>query len=487
MRLKILHKGIAFLLVPLLVQFLFFYQMLNLTKQSEQLAGQEERITNKISFLNHLTTDLIDGYMVISGYLFNPGPDAKKLLSDYANRSREIAANFRRTFPGNSASTQIADSLQKMVDDEYAEITELMAAKESVDDNSIMRVRSSVKRVRSMVQRMGTQYHAIMTELDNERADLEATRQQARRNREQIDNQVFVFMVLDVVLALTLLIVFLQDITNRLSVLVRNAEAIPTGQTMIRRVSGNDELAYLDKVMHDAADKLKVAAEYRNTLMTMLAHDLRSPLSAAQMTLKSLLSQATGREKQEENRIKAASQNIHRTISLVEDLLTIDKLDAGKLDLQRELVDAKRLVDESLEALEPLSAAKKITLKNTVEPNVVIDADRWRIAQVMQNLLTNAIKHSPPMGTIAVAAEQKPDSVTISISDEGTGVTDDSAAKLFDKFYQADSTQGGFGLGLAITKMIVTAHGGSCGALAREGGGSTFWFSLPAERLPDGD
>lgn len=487
MRLRILHKGIAFLLVPLLVQFLFFYQMHSLSKTAEQLAGEEERISTKISFLNHLTTDIIDGYVVISGYLFSPGPKAKRILSDYAARSRDIAANFRRTFPRNSASAQLADSLEKMIDEEYAEITQLMAARESADDDSILRVRSAVTRLRRAVQRMGTQYHAIMAELDAERANLESTRLQERRNREQIDHQVFAFMVLDVVLALTLLIVFLQDITNRLSVLVKNAEAIPSGQTMSRTVSGHDELAYLDEVMHEAADKLKVAAEYRNTLTSMLAHDLRSPLSAAQITLKSLLSQSAGREQPEENRMKAASQNIDRTIALVEDLLTIDKLDAGKLDLQRDLFDAKHFVDQSFEAIEPLSAAREIVLKNSVESDVVLDADRLRLMQVMQNMLTNAVKHSPTKGSITVTAEQKPDSILIKIVDEGTGITDEVANKLFDKFYQVDGSKGGFGLGLAITKMIVAAHGGTCGASANKDVGSTFWFSLPAERLSDGE
>jgi two-component system sensor histidine kinase BaeS len=287
-----------------------------------------------------------------------------------------------------------------------------------------------------------------------------------------------------VAIALILLVAFLQDITNRLAVLVKNAETIPKGQTMTRRVSGSDELAYLDKVMHQVSAELRVASDYRNTLMTMLAHDLRSPLSAAQMTLRSFLAQNTHSDKQEQSRLKGASQNINRVISLVEDLLTIDKLEAGKLELQRELIEAKAFIDDSFEAVRALAEAQDVVLKNDVG-SIVIDADRLRMMQVMQNLLSNAIKHSPKKGTITVTSEQRPSEMVLRVVDEGSGISPEYAGKLFEKFYQAGTGQEGFGVGLAITKMIVVAHGGRCGATANSDVGSTFWIALPADLCAD--
>jgi len=454
--------------------------MHELSKQAEQLDGEEQRITDEIAFLNSLTGDIIGGWTVISDYLFSPSPSTFEQLSNYAKLGNNAATRLERTFPDNPEAAQIAHSAQQMINDEYKEIQEVMASKDSADSDSILHFKDSIKKIRHGVQRMAVQYNAVMNELDNQRKNLTHTRQLEKRNREQIDFQVFVFVILDVVIALVLLVAFLQDITNRLAVLVKNAETIPKGQAMTLKVSGSDELAYLDQVMHEVSAELSVAAQYRSTVMTMLAHDLRSPLSAAQLTLKSVLAQSTLSEKQEETRLKGASQNISRVISLVEDLLTIDKLEAGKLELQRELIDAKPFVDDAFEAVEALANAQEVVLKNNVDP-LVIDADRLRMMQVMQNLLSNAIKHSPKQGTITVTSEQQPGQVALRIADEGPGISPADSGKLFDKFYQADTAQGGFGLGLAITKMIVVAHGGSCGAQANSDRGSTFWFSLPAD------
>jgi len=169
-------------------------------------------------------------------------------------------------------------------------------------------------------------------------------------------------------------------------------------------------------------------------------------------------------------------------------LLTIDKLEAGELTLNRDWLNIKDVVDESIKVVSSLAVVRKLTVVNEV-PSEHVEADKLRIMQVLNNLLTNAIKFSPESGRVRIACEQRPKEMKILISDEGAGLEKKDHDKLFNKFFQADNQDEGnlgFGLGLAITKLIVEAHGGRVGITSAPKEGSIFWFTLPMdEQAPD--
>src|SRR5262249_41477819 len=136
---------------------------------------------------------------------------------------------------------------------------------------------------------------------------------------------------------------------------------------------------------------------------------------------------------------------------------------------------------ESIATVEPLANDKNLALNNDVK-SVVVEADKVRLLQVLNNLLTNAIKYSPKEGTVNISAEIKPHEIIFRVTDEGPGIPLEKAKALFQTYYQVDERDGktGFGLGLAISRMIVDTHGGNVGAFPNDERGSTFWFSLPS-------
>jgi signal transduction histidine kinase len=195
-------------------------------------------------------------------------------------------------------------------------------------------------------------------------------------------------------------------------------------------------------------------------------------------------------EKQAEHlqRVKRAGERMNR---LVQDLLDVAKLEAGRLGITARPVDVSALLVEAEEMLRPLAAEKSIRLERTIGdglPSVM--ADPGRVLQVIGNLVGNAIKFTPTGGRITLKAERVGSEVRFSVSDTGSGIPADQLPHIFGQFWQGDRTdRRGIGLGLAIAKGLVEAHGGRISVESRVGEGTTFWFTLGSDArrvsLPD--
>jgi signal transduction histidine kinase len=185
----------------------------------------------------------------------------------------------------------------------------------------------------------------------------------------------------------------------------------------------------------------------------------------------------------------AGTLNLVRTIEsstawmnrLIEDLLDVARMEAGRLALERQPHDLVRVISEATVMLEPLIAEKTIALREELPdylPRISVDARR--IVQVLENLVSNAVKHTAAGGEIHVSATSANGEVQVAVRDTGAGIPAENLAHLFDRFWQArGARRGGAGLGLAIAKGIVEAHGGRIWVESEVGRGSTFAFSLP--------
>ncbi len=236
-------------------------------------------------------------------------------------------------------------------------------------------------------------------------------------------------------------------------------------------------------MLHRASQQLSEAAMHRKSLMEMVAHDLRAPLMAARLSLDLMLnSEQSASIATESQRITAIKDNLNRLIGLLEDLLTIDQLEAGKLHLNLDLANIRTLVDESFQLVHALSVSKDVVLLNEAGTSTIV-GDGPRLVQVLTNLLANAIQHSPPKSTVRVQSVLEPHQLKVLIIDSGQGIAAESQAGLFEKFSQPDRKPGskGFGLGLAISKLIVTEHGGTIGVESSAGNGAKFWFAIPLD------
>lgn len=225
------------------------------------------------------------------------------------------------------------------------------------------------------------------------------------------------------------------------------------------------------------------ATRSRDEMLGIVAHDLRSPVNAIALTtsimLRRVKKQGAGADQLQG--IESITQSTQRMNRLIEDLLDVVRMDAGKLSIQRSRRPAAQLVADAVMVHQPLCAEARIELKEELSadlPELSVDADR--ILQVFSNLLGNALKFTPPEGRVTVGAALEEGAVVFRVTDSGPGIPAEHLPHLFDRFWQARSSdRRGAGLGLAITKGIVEAHGGRIWARSQPGEGSTFYFSIP--------
>jgi signal transduction histidine kinase len=225
------------------------------------------------------------------------------------------------------------------------------------------------------------------------------------------------------------------------------------------------------------------AVRVRNDVLSMVAHDLRDPLHLIGAAA-SLVRDLPLQKEQVDQQLDIIIRTAERMNRLIQDLLDVSSIEAGKLALERRPTRVESVLEEATELLGP--AAEKAGIDLRVEgscPMPVIDADRDRIIQVLGNLIGNALKFTPEGGRITVRAAAEPDLqwVRFSVIDTGVGIPEESMSRLFDRFWQAKSARAaGAGLGLVIAKAITERHGGKITVESELGRGSAFHFTVPA-------
>lgn len=229
---------------------------------------------------------------------------------------------------------------------------------------------------------------------------------------------------------------------------------------------------------------LQAIDRYKDEFLSVISHELRTPLNFIMGFASLLEDEAVGPLNAKQHEFMAKILNgAERMLILVNDLLDIAKIKAGKLDLLPVPTEYPPLVNEVLETMRPLAQDKAITLVGDVNVPILPCVDGPRLIQILSNLLSNALKFTSVGGQVAVRAFVEGNDLVTQVSDTGEGIAAEDIPKLFSRFQQLDMSltrkASGTGLGLAITKALVEAHGGKLGVLSEVGKGSTFWFTLP--------
>jgi signal transduction histidine kinase len=238
---------------------------------------------------------------------------------------------------------------------------------------------------------------------------------------------------------------------------------------------------------------LEEANRTKNLFLGMAAHDLRNPSGNIGALAELILDEETTMSRAERNKwlglIRSQAESM---LNLLEDLLDISKIEAGKVELHPESTVLATYVEEMRNRNRLLAEKKKITLTTVVAPGLpAVALDENRIGQVLNNLLSNAFKYSPINTSVVLGVRAISGTIEFSVLDQGQGIPPDEIPKLFGAFQRASTkpTAGekSTGLGLCISKKIVEAHGGKIGVESEPGRGSRFWFTLPVpgvERAP---
>lgn len=290
-------------------------------------------------------------------------------------------------------------------------------------------------------------------------------------------------VILSVILTIVLAAFYSRGITHRLAVLMQNTVRMREKKPLNAPIPGADEIAELDHVFHDMADALEKAEKRKQEYVSMISHDLRSPLTALQTTLAMALKGSYGELNEKgQARILTAEHSVERLIKLINELLDMERMEAGMLKLSIASTPLDRCVERSIDAVKSLAEKEQVAI-SAGKSDIRVMADEDRLVQVLINLLSNAIKYSPEGGRISCEFQIGETDVRIQVVDEGSGIPPDAIERIFDRFQQVDSPEGkergGSGLGLAICKAIVEGHGGTIGAVSEPGNGSRFWFTVP--------
>ena len=233
--------------------------------------------------------------------------------------------------------------------------------------------------------------------------------------------------------------------------------------------------------------KQRELEQLKSNFVANVSHELRTPLVAIDKSLSLILSKTIGEiPGPQEQLLTIAERNVKRLTLLINDLLDLSKLEAGKMEFKREPSSIEKIIDESIDGLLTWAKTREISMKKNVEDNLPpMDVDPNKIIQVLTNLLGNSIKFTPKGGTIFVAANRTQDngSIQISVQDTGVGISKEALPKIFNKFYQAgeriSTDLSGTGIGLSIVKEIVEWHGGKIWVESHQGQGAKFIFTVP--------
>lgn len=274
-----------------------------------------------------------------------------------------------------------------------------------------------------------------------------------------------------------------RSIVAPLRKLTQAAQAIAAGNLQARApVQGHDEVAQLAQTFNQMAESLARAETARRAQTADIAHELRNPLAVLQGTLEAL---ADGIYTPTTENIQPALDQVQTLNRLVEDLRLLALADAGQLRLERGLLDLGELLTRTAEAYRLRLEEKGLALEVSIPTNLpLVNADSDRLAQVIGNILSNAVRYLPAGCTIWVSARAEKNGVSVRLADNGPGVPAADLSRLFERFWRSDPsrsrTTGGSGLGLAIARQIVEAHGGHIHAEPTPGGGLTIALWLPA-------
>jgi PAS domain S-box-containing protein len=599
---RLIHKGLIIVLVPLVVALVFIGATFGLLLQCDQQrleAARERHFQDCLTGVYLSWWDMADG---IREFLAKHDPAIKQRIKNDALKVNELRDEAARTKPGYESTPMVAafnTELQDVID----EIKNLLGTIRSelksagLSMGSFMQMQELRKECTPKFYKLG------MTEHDLMQGEFRYLRKQ-QADEQQAYMRAAVYAALTVVASLAVAgllgMIFVKDIVQRLRVVTDNTLRLAGGSMLLPPLHGRDEIAALDRGFHNMAKALRIAmakeraifqsssdmmctvdrelqfasinpacsrllgrepeemvgvkllsvvieedksrtesillqakkgtpfvtfenrvhaAEGRvldllwsvyyssvdralyvvahditerkaierlkESFLSMVSHDMRSPLTSIFGTFKLVAAGAFGRLPEAAlERVQAVSTNVNRLLNLVNDLLDVEKLESGQLTLARSPVRVDQLINRAVSEVEPLTRDKRIIIK--VEcPELIFNLDGDRFIQVAVNLLSNAVKFSPEDSTITVSIHSENDVLHVRIADQGRGIPESSRAAIFERFKQVESADGkrrsGTGLGLPICKSIVEQHGGTIGVDSEVGKGSTFWFSLPAE------
>ena len=478
---KLFKKGLLLIATPIVAQFIFVLVLLFAYRVTEEMAWKDLRNRNQTSEMMSISLDAYRALGLLTAYGLSNDSNVASVFDAIVERLQRKVQNLEqmeREMPNLKTLHSARVSINKAVADLETGMKFLKMKGLKHQNNLILMHELKSDMEKSLED---------LLDLIDERSKVDAV------DAEQIEKRRWIFLscviggfAANMLMSAGLLAIYAKDFGLRFNVLVDNTKRIVQGEELNQRLSGKDELSELDRVFHEMHCDLKAAEDRKNQLMGMVSHDLRSPLTAITLTLE-VLRGTFGELSQDDlrKRIDNMRKTVRRLITLVNDVLDLDKLKAGKLKLTMAPVDASEVVSDCFKEVEPIAQNTGIELRYSGGEQLVV-AGKERLSQVFINLLGNAIKFNPAKGFVEVRAEKHSANIKFSIIDQGPGVPEEYRDTIFLPFEQVPDNKrrkgGSTGLGLPICKLLVELHGGKIG-VDSSSSGSVFWFTVPQAEI----
>lgn len=316
---------------------------------------------------------------------------------------------------------------------------------------------------------------------------------------KQIDSQLSTIMLAAVIISAAMILMvissgmyFVKSICVPLMQISVTAKKLAKGDFSERiAIRNNDEIGELSRVFNDMADELENSEAIKNDFISSVSHELRTPLTAIKGWSETL--QAGYDEDTYRKGMTVITHETGRLEGMVEELLDFSRIQNGRFSLQMANIDIIAELDDALLIYTDKARKENKTIHYT-EPEFlcVVYGDKNRLRQVFINVIDNAIKYSDPGGSVDISVEKGADTLTITVADTGIGIAASDLPKVKAKFYKADNTRRGSGIGLAVADEIISMHGGSLDIDSVLGKGTTVTITLPLKQMnersdPDGE
>jgi signal transduction histidine kinase len=481
---------LASVLLALLVGLAFAALILAISAQrnATERETRSREVTAEVLRLEKLVVDMETGIrgLIISGgneIFFQPYPDAHAQLPAHLSRLRQLVED-------DPAQKRRAAFLSQRID-EYVESTDTLI--------DLLREQPELGR-EPLVLEQGLAYTTEIRDLTDN--FLTAENELAMDAAADADRRADIALIVGAVglAASTALIVLFglylaRSVGRPVRSVARGASRLAGGEWSLRLPpKGPGEIGELTRAFNEMADQIELGraelqqqnAELRESermkteLVNIVSHELRTPLASV-LGFTALLLKREFDPAARRHYLGIVDAQARRLAALLEDFLDVQRIEHQGLDLVTERIDLAALLDEQAQLYGAQSPKHRIDVDIDERP-LLVRGDPNRLAQVLGNLLSNAIKYSPDGGVVELSAMRHDRGVRLSVADEGLGIAPDQQERIFTKFFRGDAAATGItgtGLGLAVSREIIEAHGGRIGFESDPGIGSTFWVELP--------
>lgn len=310
--------------------------------------------------------------------------------------------------------------------------------------------------------------------------------QAAVAEQDRFDRRLAGFTILVIFLSLSAFLLaarrFVYQPLSKLRERVQNFDLRATDLSLV--VTGAEEISTIATAFQHLQQRLNQQRDQQLTFISAIAHDLKNPLGAIQMSIELLTEDKELDQNDRHLTLEIIGRQTSHLTRLVSDLLDRTAIESGKFELKRERLDLRRLLEDAAGLYASVSPHHTVILKQSERP-LMVYCDSLRISQVLNNFITNAIKYSPNGGEVVIESRYGDENVSLAISDHGLGIDKDDLEKIFEPFQRSQvvrETIPGVGLGLSVSKKIIEAHHGSISVESQRHLGTTFFISLPREK-----